>query len=95
MSASTASAASGASAPSFVAGSARVITSEPDAARRGRITRAGRTRRCPRPARIAAWLTNIGAPVIPPDPPTTITPAIHLCAVGGRGGRSRPTSSAS
>ncbi len=66
-----------ASAPSGVAGSARVMTSEPAA--RSAASSPGRPHQTiPAPARIAAWLTNIGAPVMPPDPPTTITPAIHL-----------------
>ena len=93
MSASTESAASGASAPPAVAGSARVMTSVPAA--RSAASAPGRPHQTiPAPARIAAWLTNIGAPVIPSDPPTTITAAIHLWAVGGRGERAA-TSAAS
>ncbi len=49
----------------------------------------------PAPARIAAWLANIGAPVIPGEPPTTITAFDHLCAFGARGGRHRATSKSS
>ena len=37
--------------------------------------------------RIAAWLTNIGAPVMPRVPPTTMTPPTsHLCVLGLRAG---------
>ncbi len=44
----------------------------------------------PAPARIAAWLTNIGAPVMPVVPPTTITPpTAHLCVLGTASGSQR------
>ena len=38
----------------------------------------------PAPARIAAWLTKSGAPVMPPDPPTTSSGARHLFVSSGR-----------
>ena len=40
----------------------------------------------PAPARMAAWLTSSGAPVMPAEPPTTNAPDCHLCASGARVG---------
>ena len=73
--------------PRASAGRALVITSVPDAARR----RLGAGDAAPHDAgagthrRVAR--RTIGAPVIPPDPPTTSTPDCHLCASGARVGQ--------
>ena len=84
---STSAAAGSSSAPSAVAGSAFVMTSVPDA--RAAASSPGTPHQTmPAPARMAAWLTNDGAPVMPPEPPTTSAPLNHLWASGARSGSS-------
>jgi hypothetical protein len=58
------------SEPSGAAGSPFAITSVPES--RAAVSAPGTPHQTmPAPVRMAAWLTSDGAPVMPPDPPTT------------------------
>ena len=88
MSFAISSAASRSSAPSSEAGNARVTISPPDARAAASAPGNEHTTIVP-PARAAAWLASSGAPTMPIEPPTTSTPADHLCALIPRLGNAR------